>query len=266
MTVLGSQTAREAGGDDSLPVPRPPGPDATEPSSLWVVPLTDPLVEALGFDPRSWYVEHFWLPVIGPTCTWLLRHVAAGLEAAAVEAAAVEAAAVEAAAVEAAAVEAAAVEAVAVGDDGSMGVVGSEPAFAAGFTLEVEHTALALGVGGRRGRHSPFGRALSRCVAFDLARFQGRDTLAVRRMLPPLARRHLLRLPPALQDQHQRWTAARHQEPTLDQQRRRARRLALGLVALGDGFDGAEAQLLRWGVHPALTDETVRWARALREA
>ncbi|MDE3087120.1 MAG: hypothetical protein KGJ77_10200 [Acidobacteriota bacterium] len=209
--------------------------------TLWVVPLADPLVEALGFDPRSWYVEHFWLPVIGPTCTWLLRHVAAGLEAAAVEAAAP--------------------------GDGELPDGGDTrtPA-SAGFTLEVEHTALALGVGGRRGRHSPFGRALNRCVAFDLARFHGGDTLAVRRMLPPLARRHLLRLPPALQDQHDRWTAARHQEPTLAQQRRRARRLALGLVALGDGFDGAEAQLLRWGVHPALTDETVRWARALREA
>lgn len=218
-------------------------PDVTEPSSLWVVPLPDPLVEAFGFDPRSWYVERFWLPVIGPTCTWLLRHVAAGLEAAAVQAA---------------------------DDQAAPGVAGptadATEERAPGFSLQIEDTALALGVGGRRGRHSPFGRALSRCVAFDLARFQSRDTLSVRRMLPPLARRHLLRLPPALQEEHHRWTAARHEEPTIDQQRRRARRLALGLVALGDAFDRAEGQLLRWGVHPALTDETVRWARALREA
>ena len=237
MTMIGPQAAPETNGHGARQVgPRSgpqPGPDPSEPSSLWVVPLSDPLVEALGFDPRSWYVEHFWLPVIGPTCTWLLRHVAAGLEEAAVLA----------------------------GDEGP-GSEEREP----GFSLEVEHTALALGVGGRRGRHSPFGRALSRCVAFDLARFQGGDTLAVRRMLPPLARRHLIRLPPALQEQHARWTAARHEEPTLAQQRRRARRLALGLVALGDAFDRAETQLLRWGVHPALTDETVRWARALREA
>ena len=46
-------------------------PDVTEPSSLWVVPLPDPLVEAFGFDPRSWYVERFWLPVIGPPSTEL---------------------------------------------------------------------------------------------------------------------------------------------------------------------------------------------------
>ena len=251
MTMLGSQPAQQAGGARPLPAPTPSDPETTEPLTLWVVPLADPLVEALGFDPRSWYVEHFWLPVIGPTCTWLLRHVAAGLEAAAVEAAALE---------DAGSPDGGSP------DGGSPDGGETRARATAGFTLEVEHTALALGVGGRRGRHSPFGRALSRCVAFDLARFQGGGTLAVRRMLPPLARRHLLRLPPALQDQHDRWTAARHQEPTLEQQRRRARRLALGLVALGDGFDGAEAQLLRWGVHPALTDETVRWARALREA
>lgn len=27
----------------------------------------DPVVEALGHDPRSLYVETFWLPVLGPT-------------------------------------------------------------------------------------------------------------------------------------------------------------------------------------------------------
>ena len=238
MTVIGSQATPQA---SEAPCRAGPAraPDASEPASLWVVPLADPLVEALGFDPRSWYVEHFWLPVIGPTCTWLLRHVAAGLEG--VGPGPVASAGADAAA--------------------GTGHGSDQPG---GFTLEVERTALALGVGGRRGRHSPFGRAFGRCVAFDLARFQGPDTLAVRRMLPPLARRHLIRLPPALQEQHERWTAARHREPSLDQQRRRARRLALGLVALGEAFDMAEAQLLRWGVHPALTDETVRWARALR--
>lgn len=41
----------------------------------------DPLVDDVGHDPRSRYVEQFWLAVLGPTATWLLRRLAAGLEA-----------------------------------------------------------------------------------------------------------------------------------------------------------------------------------------
>jgi hypothetical protein len=40
----------------------------------------DPLVDENGHDPRSSYVETFWLGVLGPTATWLLRRLAAGLE------------------------------------------------------------------------------------------------------------------------------------------------------------------------------------------
>ena len=40
----------------------------------------DPLVDEHGHDPRSEYVETFWLGVLGPTATWLLRRFAAGLE------------------------------------------------------------------------------------------------------------------------------------------------------------------------------------------
>lgn len=40
----------------------------------------DPLVDDNGHDPRSGYVETFWLGVIGPTATWLLRRLATGLE------------------------------------------------------------------------------------------------------------------------------------------------------------------------------------------
>jgi hypothetical protein len=28
---------------------------------------TDPVIDTLGHDPRSWYVEQFWLGIIGPT-------------------------------------------------------------------------------------------------------------------------------------------------------------------------------------------------------
>jgi hypothetical protein len=40
----------------------------------------DPVVDGDGFDARSRYVEVFWLGVLGPTATWLLRRLVAGFE------------------------------------------------------------------------------------------------------------------------------------------------------------------------------------------
>ncbi len=48
--------------------------------SLPIRPWPDPVIDNLGFDPRSWYVETFWLGVLGPSTTWLLRRLATGLE------------------------------------------------------------------------------------------------------------------------------------------------------------------------------------------
>src|ERR1700679_327867 len=45
------------------------------PATLAVVPWPDPVIDTLGYDPRSWYVEQFWLPIVGPTATWLLRRI-----------------------------------------------------------------------------------------------------------------------------------------------------------------------------------------------
>lgn len=50
--------------------------------SLHVKPWPDPVIDRVGHDPRSAYVEQFWLGVLGPSTTWLLRRVATGLEAA----------------------------------------------------------------------------------------------------------------------------------------------------------------------------------------
>lgn len=47
---------------------------------LHVVGLPDPIYDRLGHDPRSSYVETFWLGTLGPSTTWLLRHVAAELD------------------------------------------------------------------------------------------------------------------------------------------------------------------------------------------
>ena len=49
--------------------------------TLRVLPLEDAVIDQLGHDPRSLYVERFWLGILGPSATWLLRRLAAGLEA-----------------------------------------------------------------------------------------------------------------------------------------------------------------------------------------
>lgn len=47
---------------------------------LEVRPWHDPVIEANGFTIGDPYVEMFWLPVLGPTATWLLRRLATGLD------------------------------------------------------------------------------------------------------------------------------------------------------------------------------------------
>ena len=41
----------------------------------------DPVIDRVGHDPRSTYVERFWLGILGPSTTWLLRRLADGLDA-----------------------------------------------------------------------------------------------------------------------------------------------------------------------------------------
>ncbi len=65
------------------PASRVTDPDAEpgRPSTTVVVrPWVDPAVDESGHDPRSRYVELFWLGVLGPTATWLVRRLVAGLE------------------------------------------------------------------------------------------------------------------------------------------------------------------------------------------
>ncbi|MDQ2651253.1 MAG: hypothetical protein M3Z03_17080 [Actinomycetota bacterium] len=49
--------------------------------SLTVVPWPDVVIDTVGWDPRSAYVERFWLGVLGPSATWFVRRLADGLEA-----------------------------------------------------------------------------------------------------------------------------------------------------------------------------------------
>src|SRR4051795_3783643 len=47
---------------------------------LPIVPLDDPVVEALGHNADSEYAETYWLPVIGPTALWALRRLTRWLD------------------------------------------------------------------------------------------------------------------------------------------------------------------------------------------
>jgi len=51
------------------------------PTTATIRPWIDPVVDEHGHDPRSAYVEQFWLGVIGPTATWLMRRFVAGFDA-----------------------------------------------------------------------------------------------------------------------------------------------------------------------------------------
>ncbi|MDA8379569.1 MAG: hypothetical protein M0020_01855 [Actinomycetota bacterium] len=201
-------------------------PVSYEDATLHLIPWHDPLVDRLGHDPRSPYVETFWLPVLGPSATWLLRRVAAGLEAA-----------------------------------------------PNGYTVCLSQAARSLGLGSGAGRNAPLRRTLARCQTFGMARSAGPAGLAVRTMLPPLPRRHLIRLPEPLQAWHRRWDGLREAADrsragggptTFEQARVQSRDDAMSLLEAGCNCDEAEALLLRGGCHPALTHDAVVWARTER--
>jgi hypothetical protein len=48
--------------------------------TVTIEPWPDPVIDELGHDPRSAYVERFWLPVLGPSTVWFLRRVADQLD------------------------------------------------------------------------------------------------------------------------------------------------------------------------------------------
>lgn len=188
-------------------------PDDPLAAHVFVRPWLDPVVDQVGHDPRSAYVEKFWLATLGPSTTWLMRRLVGGL------------------------------------DDAPDG-----------YELDLAATARSLGLGTRAGQNSPFSRALERSRQFSLTREIGDGVLAVRRRLPPLSRHQVARLPRPLQQAHQQWLEGALAHPAADEQRRRARRLALSLLELGEDRETAERQLHHWRFHPAIAHDAVNWA------
>lgn len=178
------------------------------PSVLVVLPWHDPVVDAVGYDARSPYVELFWLGILGPTSTFLLRRLVTGFDS-----------------------------------------------FPDGYELDLEETANALGLSLTAGLHSPFGRALNRCVMFGMSH-PVHGGIAVRRQIPPLSQRHLRKLPAHLQAAHADWTMPRL--ATEEASLYRAIELARAMVRVGDDPHQVERQLLAIGVAPPAAVEATR--------
>ncbi len=175
-----------------------------------VLPWHDPAVDRIGFDPRSRYLELYWLSILGPTTTLLLRRIADGFDA-----------------------------------------------FPDGFELDVEGTAVSLGLQMSGPRRNAFPKALERSVLFGLARAHAHG-LVVRRRVPPISQRHLARLPESLREAHSDWVAPTGETSSGDLAR--ARTLARAMLDSGDDHEVTERQLLALGVTPAAAVEAMRWA------
>lgn len=57
-----------------------PSPFVFTSDTLKIRPWPDDVIDQLGFDPRSAYVERFWLGLLGPSTTWLMRRLVAGFD------------------------------------------------------------------------------------------------------------------------------------------------------------------------------------------
>ena len=51
-----------------------------EDAIIQIVPWKDSLVDHAGYAIDDPYIEMFWLPILGPTATWLIRRLAGGLQ------------------------------------------------------------------------------------------------------------------------------------------------------------------------------------------
>lgn len=55
-------------------------PEISPVAVLAIRPWPDEVLDLMGHDPRSAYVEMYWLGILGPTSTWIMRRLASGLE------------------------------------------------------------------------------------------------------------------------------------------------------------------------------------------
>jgi hypothetical protein len=83
------------------------------------------------------------------------------------------------------------------------------------------------------------------------------DSWVVRRRVPLVSQRHLMRLPPDLQAAHERWTMTTVHLDALE----RAHALATAMLATGDDAGVLEPQLVAVGVPPTAAAEACELLR-----
>ena len=178
------------------------------PTTLTIKPWPDPLIDTIGHDPRSLYVETFWLPTLGPTALLLCGT--------------------------------------------SRRASTARPAASSSRSRTRRPRSGSASATVRAHRSSA---RCTRLEQFDLACADPyTPTVAVRRNLPPVNRRHIRRLPADAQAAHAEWAEAALAEAPLAAARRRARRVALALLEQGDDLDHVERVLFATGFHPAGRD------------
>ncbi|MDA8148432.1 MAG: hypothetical protein M0Z93_06580 [Actinomycetota bacterium] len=156
------------------------GPVDAAPGTIRVVPWIDPVADPLGVHPCARYVELYWLGILGPSATWLLRRIAYGLEI----------------------------------HPGGFTLHLAETARALGLGERQGRNApfpraLQRLVTFELAR--PTGAAAAGSLPGDLA---------VRTRVPPLPLRHLQRLPASLQASHRQWQAEQRLPPAEQARRR----------------------------------------------
>jgi len=188
------------------------GPVDEVPGTIRIVPWIDPVADPLGVPPCARYVELYWLGILGPSATWLLRRIAYGLEI----------------------------------HPGGFTLHLAETARALGLGDRQGRNAPFP-----RALQRLVTFELARPAGATVAGRPLSGGLAVRTRVPPLPLRHLQRLPASLQASHRQWQAEQRLPP-VEQARRRAHRLAASLAASGCTRDEIEARLGIWHFHPAL--------------
>jgi len=194
-------------------------------AELPVAPWVDPVVDTLGHDPRSAYVERFWLGVLGPSTTWLLRRIAAGFDRAPagfnlpLAATARE---------------------LGLGDRGG------------------RHSPFL------RALYRCCQFELARPAPNASGGADGTGGLEVRRKIPPLNRRQLARLPEPLQRAHAAWQATQLAAPEgvaqSPEARHRARQVARSLLSIGEEPAAVERALLGLRLPPTVARAAVVYA------
>jgi hypothetical protein len=126
-----------------------------------------------------------------------------------------------------------------------------------GFEVELIPFATQMGLGSGTSRQSPFRRAFERLVFFDLASPQSSTALYVRRNVPVIARRQLMKLPSALREMHARWGKQTQERVSVSEMRSRAFQIAYSMRSNGETKDSATKQLVQWHFHPAIAHDAV---------